>query len=317
MIHSVPGDNRTLLQVEINTIASSFGSLSAKVAQMYKLLTPHDVSETIPPNEALEKISMALNFGHCEFLSQFPSVQQAVVVMVVQPNESNFADQRLLEFTSLQMCGLRIIRASLEELSLHSKLTEDDKFLVFKEDIVSLVYFRAGYTPNDYPTQACWEARLLIERSAALKCPCIAYHLAGTKKIQQELTGDGVLEHFLLRDEDKAADGYTAVNNIAALRNVFARQYSLDPTESTLDDIAELKTKVAANPSGYVLKPQREGGSNNFYDDALVNMLRDNTAEELSAYVLMEKIKPTEQSAVLVKRNESIAVSSNSHYNMV
>ena len=29
---------------------------------------------------------------------------------------------------------------------------------------VAVVYFRAGYTPNDYLSDACWEARLLIER---------------------------------------------------------------------------------------------------------------------------------------------------------
>jgi hypothetical protein len=30
---------------------------------------------------------------------------------------------------------------------------------------VAVTYFRAGYTPNDYPTQDEWQARELIERS--------------------------------------------------------------------------------------------------------------------------------------------------------
>lgn len=38
---------------------------------------------------------------------------------------------------------------------------------------------RAGYTPADYPTDAEWAARLLIESSDAAKCPTVAYQLAG------------------------------------------------------------------------------------------------------------------------------------------
>lgn len=39
-----------------------------------------------------------------------------------------------------------------------------------------------------------WRARLLIECSSAIKCPSIAHHLVGTKKIQQELAKENVLE---------------------------------------------------------------------------------------------------------------------------
>ena len=43
--------------------------------------------------------------------------------------------------------------------------------------------YRAGYSPNDYPTSVEWDARILIEQSKAIKCPNIAYHLVGTKKV--------------------------------------------------------------------------------------------------------------------------------------
>jgi hypothetical protein len=42
-----------------------------------------------------------------------------------------------------------------------------------------------------YPTEREWDARLMMERSMAIKCPSIQYHLAGTKKIQQELVRPG------------------------------------------------------------------------------------------------------------------------------
>lgn len=60
-----------------------------------------------------------------------------------------------------------------------------------------MVYFRAGYTPNDYPTQKEWDGRLLIERSKAIKCPNISYHLAGAKKVQQVLANPGELEKYV------------------------------------------------------------------------------------------------------------------------
>jgi len=62
-----------------------------------------------------------------------------------------------------------------------------------------VVYFRAGYAPTDYPDGYDgieWKAREKIERSRVSKCPCLRYHLAGTKKVQQELTKDGTLDFF-------------------------------------------------------------------------------------------------------------------------
>lgn len=56
---------------------------------------------------------------------------------------------------------------------------------------VAVVYFRAGYAPRDYFGQAEWDARLKLERSTAIKSPSIAYHLAGTKKVQQVLAQEG------------------------------------------------------------------------------------------------------------------------------
>ena len=63
--------------------------------------------------------------------------------------------------------------------------------------VVGLVYFRAGYTPSDYHGDAEWDARRLIERSNATKCPTVAMQLAGSKKVQQDLAKPGVVEREL------------------------------------------------------------------------------------------------------------------------
>ena len=57
----------------------------------------------------------------------------------------------------------------------------------------------------------------MMEVSLAIKSPSIHYHLAGTKKVQQELAKEGVLEKFL---GDKA--------KIESVRDIFTGLYSLD-----------------------------------------------------------------------------------------
>lgn len=48
---------------------------------------------------------------------------------------------------------------------------------------IGAVYLRAGYSPDDYPTDAHWGARGKLERSSAAKCPSVAFQLAGAKKV--------------------------------------------------------------------------------------------------------------------------------------
>lgn len=164
-----------------------------------------------------------------------------------------------------------------------------DGTLVLGEEPVAVVYFRAGYAPADYPSESEWRARLLIEQSSAVKCPSIAYHLAGTKKIQQELAKPNVLERFLDNKE-----------NIAKLRKCFAGLWSLDDSKVVSDAIER--------PELYVMKPQREGGGNNIYgndvSEALLRIQKGGTEED-AAYILMQRIFPTVNPALLVREGIS------------
>jgi len=82
---------------------------------------------------------------------------------------------------------------------------------------VAIVYQRSCYKPSDFTGEADWQTRLMIERSLAIVCPNIAYHLAGTKKVQQVLSQPGVVEKFITEE--------AAVERI---RKTFADQFSLD-----------------------------------------------------------------------------------------
>ncbi|CAJ2631591.1 unnamed protein product [Trifolium pratense] len=150
---------------------------------------------------------------------------------------------------------------------------------------IAIVYFRAGYTPVDYPSESEWRARLLIEQSSAIKCPNISYHLVGTKKIQQELAKPGVLERFFENKED-----------IAKLRKSFAGLWSLDDSD--------IVKQAIEKPELFVMKPQREGGGNNIYgDDLRENLLKLQKvgSQEDAAYILMQRIFPANTAAILMR----------------
>merc|ERR1712176_754725 len=174
---------------------------------------------------------------------------------------------------------------------------------------IALVYFRAGYAPTDYPDGydgVEWKARALLETSRATKCPSLGYHLAGTKKVQQELARPGVLERFFPNENEKAA--------VDGMRSAFAGLYSLgeDATQTDLDAVQDAMSDDGKGR--YVLKPQREGGGYNYYGDSLQDKLKQhvvlddqdtNKVKELNAelgeFILMERLFPPQQQAILLR----------------
>ena len=62
-----------------------------------------------------------------------------------------------------------------------------------------MLMLRCGYHPDQYPSQREWDARLMMERSRAIKSPSIHYHLAGTKKVTPDQSQRG------LRSRDRSS----------------------------------------------------------------------------------------------------------------
>jgi glutathione synthetase len=171
---------------------------------------------------------------------------------------------------------------------------------------IAVVYYRAGYAPTDYPDGDDgieWQARLMLETSRAAKCPSLGYHLAGTKKVQQELARPGVLERFFPKPEEK--------DMVENMRSCFAGLYSMGD-DATPEDLAATQEVLDGKEALYVLKPQREGGGYNFYGDELSEKLRSNTSknesdgtlklgEKLAEYILMQRLFPPQQRAILLR----------------
>lgn len=100
--------SRGCLQVELNTIASSFGSLSTLLSQLHSYLIPRYPDSTpatleqLPDQDALYGFANGLAQTHQAFCSLHNlEISEATIVMVVQPGERNAFDQRWLQ---LKVC---------------------------------------------------------------------------------------------------------------------------------------------------------------------------------------------------------------------
>ncbi|KAL7752216.1 Glutathione synthetase [Sorochytrium milnesiophthora] len=296
LLHAHEDGTLGIKQVELNTIASSFGSLSELTSQLHRTdyyNRPDDTesldirANALAKSTSLQCIAEGIGKAHGLY-----NVHQSVVVMVVQPNERNAFDQRWLEYTLLDKHGVTLIRKTLADFHNDARLSTSTKTLHIAtlggEREVSVVYFRAGYGPDDYPSETEWSARLLIERSKAIKCPTVAYQLAGTKKVQQVLANVGVVEQFM------------SPSDAEQLRASFTGLYALDDTH----DGQGATDMALAQPERFVLKPQREGGGNNLYGDELRQKLQQMTPSERNAYVLMDLIRPPPLRNVLIRNGE-------------
>ncbi|KAI8613015.1 glutathione synthase [Chytriomyces sp. MP71] len=248
---------------------------------------PNVANFNLPPNGALQGLTKGLAKAW-----ELYGSKTSVVVMVVQPGERNSFDQRWLENTLLTQYGVKLLRKSLAELLEQGKLVGSERKLILNgEHEVAVAYYRAGYAPTDYPSENEWDARLLVERSHAIKCPNAAYHLVGSKKIQQILAEPGVLEQFI-----------PSTKHVRQLRSCFTGLWPLDASEAG----RKAYEMALQSPERFVLKPQREGGGNNIYGADIKAELLKLTENERNAYILMELIKPPPSRSVLVRNGEII-----------
>jgi glutathione synthetase len=290
--HPSPG----LKQVEFNTIASSFGGLSSRVSTLHRHLLAIDAypasvtaiikADSLRQSKSASSLAQGLAAAHKAYGSS-RSGRPLCVLFVVQNPERNVFDQRHLEYALLEESGVRSFRLPFED-TLQNTSLESDRTLVYtppslptKTYEVTTIYFRVGYSPDDYPREEEWKARLHLERSRAIKCPDILTQLAGCKKVQQILATPHSphLKRFL-PDESVAS----------RILTTFAPIYPLDESEAGIE-----AKKLAQDPASavrYVLKPQREGGGNNIYRKAIPPFLKDLPETHWPAYILMEMIEP-------------------------
>lgn len=268
MLHTPDDAPQSLKQVEFNTISSSFGGLSVKVAQLHTHLAtypsakcpvaypPHDLFarpdrnnphgpkiNTIghpPPNSAVSTLTAGLAAAHTAYGPSKSTPQlPTCVLFLVQGNERNVFDQYALSthlYEEHRIPSFRLPTSKiLTSTSIPSKDLNPTRPLIYTPPSspetqyeVTVVYFRALYAPSEYDLPTSWAARLHLERSAAIKCPTVLLQLSGSKKIQQVLTS--------LPPETDHLKYFLPTHSpstLADLRTTFAPQYSLSTTTSS------------------------------------------------------------------------------------
>ena len=211
-------------------------------------------------------------------------------------------------YFSLSRYSIKVIRQTFDELSQSALVDPVTSVLRIScsPDLhpgglieISTVYFRSGYMPNEYPEPTYYNTRFLLERSKAIKCPTIALQLAGGKKVQEVLTRPGVLERFLA--DKRYGEHVFGEHEIKELRASFMAMWGLDVSEDMLTpDTTALESgqeefgvrKARENAFSLVLKPQREGGGNNVYKEAIPAFLDTLAPQERQAWIVMELIMP-------------------------
>ncbi|KAG5292925.1 glutathione synthetase [Histoplasma ohiense] len=321
--HRPPGSAEPYLkQVEFNTISSSFGGLSTLVTALHTDLLslppgnpitypPHPIlkDHRPPPNTAVATLANGLASAHIAYgPSKSESPLPLCILFVVQAGERNLFDQlelstRLTDFhkipvfrlTTTDILGLTSIPSSNPARPLiytppHAVTTTFE---------VTTIYLRGFYGPADYPDDSAWAARTHLERSAAIKCPSVLSQLSGSKKVQQELADPNAetdhLAHFLPK---------THAQTIEKIRATFAPQYDLSTSGLGRD--------LALNPSTavhHVLKPQREGGGNNVYRDAIPEFLCSIPEKDWKGWILMELIQPPDAAKNMMLRSDGAVLS--------
>lgn len=311
MVHVHDASNNpkpTIRQVEFNTIASSFGGLSSRVTSLHRYLLqtaayPREAAAVIrpdflPTNASIESLADGLGKAHAQYGPPKTGRMQCILFIVQSP-ERNVFDQRHLEYAVFSYSRAKVFRLPFARVLADTQLGPD-RTLIYtppafpdRQYEVTTVYFRAGYSPDEYTTSAAWDARYQIERSAAIKCPSVLTHLAGSKKVQQMLAAPGspLVARFL---------PYAGI--AARVAATFAPIYPLDTSEAGLE-----ARRIATNPetaARFVLKPQREGGGNNVYRRAIPAFLKSIPEERWPAYILMEMIEPPPQRNCILRNGE-------------
>ncbi|KOS17649.1 Glutathione synthetase [Escovopsis weberi] len=323
MVHqdtSTPTPSVQAKQVEFNTIASSFGGLSAKTSLLHQHLAATEYpllddalpkgSLDLPENESTRGLAGGIEAAYRAYPDTGLGLPRCVVFLV-QDGERNVFDQRHLEFqlthgsssSSSSSPPIQVFRLTLGDVLRHTSTADTPlRQLLYRPPQnpsrvfeVAVVYLRAGYGPSDYPDQAAWDARHHLERSGAIKCPTVLTQLAGTKKVQQILatprpaSAPSALSRFIPDSTDVARELWKTFTNI----------YPMDTSEAGLE-----ARRRALDPElckRYVLKPQREGGGNNTYRGAIPPFLVSVPEKHWGSYILMELITPPPVSNLILR----------------
>lgn len=289
--------------VECNSIAAGMAPFGERIGSLHHYLEQRWPCEyarlhtaapgALPQNPATANMASAIANAARSIARDLGERGPLNFLMVVQDNEDNVFDQRLLE-NRLRSLGLQTYRRTFRQL--HQQLSSGPNQSLQLEGCGTLhvVYLRAGYQFRDYiatdlDTRRCCDAllatRLFIERHRVALNATIAQQLATSKRMQLQLADDQLLRRLGFNDKESCA-----------LQPLFAPMRDVDADSATrLRDEGDL--------GKWVLKNQGEGGGHCLFDQDILRTLDTLSDADFAAWTLMQRLYPAgrEKDTLLVR----------------
>lgn len=213
--------------------------------------------------------------------------------------ERNICDQKWIEKTLYENFGIKSMRMTFDQIRKHSQIDGNTNALLVNDKEIAFVYYRTGYQLEQYEGEEDWATREMLELSQPIKCPSIDVHLTTFKKFQQAFANEAILFE-VMKDHPEEAEN---------IKHIFKGIWTLEDIDRQGpegDEIRRVIELAKENPHSFVIKPQKEGGGNNFYDEEVKEMLTNGDKEYLKQFLVMERINPPEIEAYMLRNGKLI-----------
>lgn len=123
-----------------------------------------------------EEITSAL-----ERAFKFYGQENAIIALINESHYQVLSDIRILIDRLREVCKIDIKVYTMQEIYEWAIVDENGKLWIEGKE-VAVAYFRTGYVPSNYVDNS-YQGWLLIEWSAAIKCPNVDLQLVTFKKV--------------------------------------------------------------------------------------------------------------------------------------
>ena len=155
--------------------------------------------------------------------------------------------------------GIKVKRTTVQDMYEH--ISKDEKGdLYYDKQLVSFVYYRSGYRLVHFEingdAELGWKMKEDIQVSNAYTIPPVSMELINQKRMQTQFSKIDVLRKYL--PEESALE----------VQKCFVKEWDFDGISQ--ENYEKIVNMIKDKPEDYILKPNAEGGGNNFFGkDAL------------------------------------------------
>lgn len=297
--------------IEFNGIAAGMGPFGQRAHELHSYLKAQWPSVyaqwssqshgELVANPAIERLAKGIAKATIKVKQEFNDPDPPRFIMVVQEQEDNVYDQRLLEY-ALQKEGIQTLRKTFREL--HGALSTGPGQRLILDDVgtIDSIYLRAGYQYQDYyaadlDSQMCCEAliqtRVLVESHRVAINATVSQQLATSKRVQMLFSSSdaSALTRFGLTLEEAQQ----------------VKELLGDMLPVTRDSASWIKQRPSTE---WVLKNQGEGGGHCVFGDDIHSKLDKLNPEDYDAWSLMRRLHPSPRKtpALLIRKGKASQV---------